>query len=68
MPPPYLISSMQAHRLIQKENRAFLCSIIDTHVSPLSLEDMHIVQEFFDVFPDELPGYLVDREIEFHID
>ena len=32
VPPPYLISSMQARRLIQKGNRTFLCSIIDTHV------------------------------------
>ena len=43
VPPPYLISSMQACHLIQKENRAFLCSIIGTHIFPPSLEDIHIV-------------------------
>ena len=34
----------------------------------LHLEDIHIVQEFPDVFPDKLPSFLVDWEIEFHID
>ena len=61
MPPPYLISSMQARRLIQKENHAFLCSIIDTHVCPPSLEDIHVVQNFSNVFSNELPGSLVDQ-------
>ena len=67
MPLPYLIYSMQARRLIQKGNHAFLCSVVDTHVSPLSLGDIYVVQEFPNVFPDELPSSLVDREIEFHI-
>ncbi|GFY95476.1 hypothetical protein Acr_10g0008610 [Actinidia rufa] len=68
VPPPYLISSMKARRLIQKENQAFLCSVVDTHVSPPTLEDIHVVREFPDVFSDELLGSLVDREIEFYID
>ena len=68
IPPPYLISSMQARRLIQKGNHAFLCSVVDTRISLLSLEDIHVVQEFPDVFLDELSGSLVDREIKFYID
>ncbi|GFZ12689.1 hypothetical protein Acr_23g0010740 [Actinidia rufa] len=68
MPPPYLISSMKARRLIRKGSQAFLCSVIDTQVSPPSLEDIHVVWEFPDVFPNELLGSLVDREIEFYID
>ncbi|GFZ19727.1 hypothetical protein Acr_28g0004320 [Actinidia rufa] len=55
VPPPYLISSMKARRLIQKGSQAFLCSIVNTHVSPPTLEDIHVVREFPDVFPDELP-------------
>ena len=68
IPPPYLISSMQARSLIQKENHAFLCSIVDTHISLPSLEDIHVVRKSPDVFPDELPGSLVDQKIEFYID
>ena len=66
VPPLYLISSMQAHHLIQKGNHAFLCNIIDTHVSPPSLEDIHVVRYFPNVIPNKLLGSLVDREIEFH--
>ena len=55
-------------RLIKKGNHAFLCSVVDTHVSPPPLEDIHIVLEFPDVFRNELPSSLVDREIEFYID
>ncbi|GFS35910.1 hypothetical protein Acr_00g0042620 [Actinidia rufa] len=56
VPPPYLISSMKARRLIQKGSQAFLCSVVDTHVSSPTLEDIHVVWEFSDFFPDELPG------------
>ena len=67
MPPPYLISSMKTCRLIQKGNQAFLCSVVDTHIFSTSLEDIYVVREFSNVFPDELPGSLVDREVEFYI-
>ena len=60
VPPPYLVSSMQARRLIQKESQAFLCSVIDTHVLPPSLEDLHVVNEVSDVFRNDLPSSLVD--------
>ncbi|GFZ10843.1 hypothetical protein Acr_22g0002410 [Actinidia rufa] len=68
VPPPYLISSMKTSRFIQKGSQAFLCSVVDTYISPPSLEDIHVVQEFLDVFSNELLGSLVDREIEFFID
>ena len=34
----------------------------------VELNDILIVREFPDVFPNELPGELVDREIEFTIE
>ena len=68
MPPPYLISSMKARRLIQKGNLAFLCSVVNMHISPPSLENIHVVREFSKVFLDKLPSSLVDREVEFYID
>jgi hypothetical protein len=33
-----------------------------------SLEDIKVVCDYPDVFPDELPGMLPDREVEFVID
>jgi hypothetical protein len=37
-------------------------------VVELKLEDIHIVQEFMDVFPDDLPGMPPERAIEFKIE
>jgi hypothetical protein len=34
------------------------------HVGELKLEDIHVVQEFPDVFPDDLPGMPPERAIE----
>ena len=50
VPPPYLISSMKVSRLILKGSQVFLCSVVDTHVSPTPLEDIHVVLEFFGLF------------------
>jgi hypothetical protein len=38
------------------------------HVVELKLEDIHVVQEFLDVFPDDLPGMPSERAIEFKIE
>jgi hypothetical protein len=38
------------------------------HVVELILEDIHVVREFLDVFPDNLPGMPHERVIEFKIE
>jgi hypothetical protein len=38
------------------------------HVVELKLEDIHVVREFLDVFPDDLPGMPLERAIEFKIE
>ena len=38
------------------------------HVVERSLEDIHVVREFSDVFPDDLPGMPPERAIEFKIE
>jgi hypothetical protein len=38
------------------------------HVVELKLEDIHVVQEFLDVFPDDLLGMPPEREIKFKIE
>jgi hypothetical protein len=38
------------------------------HVAELKLEDIHVVREFPDVFPDDLPGMPPKRAIEFKIE
>jgi hypothetical protein len=38
------------------------------HVIELKLEDIHVVREFSDMFPDDLPGVPPEREIEYKIE
>jgi hypothetical protein len=38
------------------------------HVVERRLEDIHVVREFPDVFPDDLPGMPLERTIEFKIE
>jgi hypothetical protein len=38
------------------------------YVAKLKLEDIHVIQEFLDVFPDDLPGMPPERAIEFKIE
>ncbi len=38
------------------------------HTKAIALEDIRVVQDFPDVFPEELPGMPPDREIEFVIE
>ncbi|KAL8089278.1 hypothetical protein AgCh_038903 [Apium graveolens] len=42
--------------------------IVETEKKVPRLEEIPVVSEFSDVFPDELPGLPPDREIEFNID
>ena len=46
----------------------YLAYVIDIEVSEQKLEDILVVREFPDVFPKELPGLPLDREVEFSID
>ena len=40
----------------------------DTRKEVLKLDDILVVREFFDVFPEDLPRIPIDKEIEFSID
>ena len=63
-----VISAFIAKRLLRKGCEGFLAAMIDTRQQELKLEDISIVKEFPEVFPDDLPGLPPDREIEFSID
>ncbi|WRX26222.1 Reverse transcriptase domain - like 10 [Theobroma cacao] len=52
----------------QKGYPAYLAHVIDTSKGEPKLEDVSIVNEFSDVFPNELPRLPPNRELEFSID
>ena len=63
-----VISAFIAKRLLRQGCEGFLATVIDTQQQELKLEDIPVVKEFPEVFPDDLPGLPPDREIEFSID
>ncbi|KAH9685255.1 Endonuclease [Citrus sinensis] len=66
--PSCVISAISARRLLRKGCSAYLAHVIDTEARELRLEDITVVKEFPDVFPNELPGMPPNREVEFSID
>ncbi|KAA0049889.1 Retrotransposable element Tf2 [Cucumis melo var. makuwa] len=64
----FMISALKANKLLRKDCTTYLAHVMDTQVSKLKLEDIPMVREFLDVFPEELSGPPPHREIEFSID
>uniref|UniRef100_A0A6J0PDT8 Uncharacterized protein LOC109505381 n=1 Tax=Elaeis guineensis var. tenera TaxID=51953 RepID=A0A6J0PDT8_ELAGV len=62
------ISAIHAQKFLKKGCEGFLATVLETQNEKFKLEDIPIVKEFSDVFPDDLPGLPPDREIEFSID
>ena len=65
---PSLINSMTASKILQKGFQSYLAFVVDRRQEGTRLEDIPIVKEFPDVFPDDILGLLPDREVEFTID
>ncbi|XP_039131834.1 uncharacterized protein LOC120268555 [Dioscorea cayenensis subsp. rotundata] len=63
-----VISSVKARKLLCKGCKAYLIHIVDTRIVAPNFNDVPIVQEFEDKFPNELTGLPPDREFEFAID
>ncbi|GJY21965.1 putative reverse transcriptase domain-containing protein [Tanacetum coccineum] len=57
-----------ARTLISHGCQGFLASVMDTSLESPNIENLSVVREFADVFPDELPGLPPAREIEFGIE
>jgi hypothetical protein len=62
-----LISTIQATKLLRSGCSGYLASVTEEKLG-CRIEEIPIVREFVDVFPEELLGIPPDREIEFTID
>ena len=65
---PCLISALTARKLLAKGCQGILAYVLDTKMKVPDLEEIPIVKDFLDVFPEELPRLPPNREIEFGID
>ncbi|XP_057768171.1 uncharacterized protein LOC130988364 [Salvia miltiorrhiza] len=63
-----IISALQATKMMKKGYPAYLVYLHGELGTEKSIEDVEIVRDFSDVFPEILPGPPPDRPIEFTID
>ena len=63
-----LISAIYARCLLRKGCSGLLAHIVDTRSDEARIEDVPIVRDFQDVFPDDLPGSPPEQEVDFPID
>ena len=64
---PSLINAMTGSKMLRKRCQGCLAFIVDRRQEGTRLEDIPIVKEFPDVFPDDISGLPPDREMEFTI-
>ena len=65
---PSLINAMTSSKMLRKGCQGYLAFVVDKRQEGTRLEDILIVREFPDVFPDDISGLPPDREIEFVIE
>ena len=64
----WVISALEAKRLLCKGYEAYLARVIDKSTLKLALDSVSVVREFPDVFSKDLSGLPPDRELEFEIE
>ncbi|XP_071933782.1 uncharacterized protein [Coffea arabica] len=62
-----MISGIWARKLLSRGAQGFLAFVINTPTDKLKIEDVSVVNEYPDVFPDELVNLPPEKEIEFEI-
>ena len=63
-----IISAMAAQRILRKGCQGYLAYVVETEKEGILVDDIPVVREFPDVFPDDIAGLPPDREVEFTID
>ncbi|XP_074363335.1 uncharacterized protein LOC141703797 [Apium graveolens] len=62
MIPSCLVSALKAFKMIRNGCDAYLAHVVDTNATISKLEDIPVVKEFSEVFPEEFPGMPPDRD------
>ncbi|KAL0541298.1 hypothetical protein IC582_021340 [Cucumis melo] len=65
---PKVISAVRASKLLSQGTWSILASVVNTREVDVSLSSEPVVRDYPDVFPEELPGLPLQREIEFAIE
>ncbi|KAM1131788.1 hypothetical protein ACFX19_046971 [Malus domestica] len=59
---------MRAKRMLRKGYQGYLTHVVMTEETPAGMEDVRVVRQFPDVFPNDLLGLPSDHEVKFTID
>ena len=65
---PKIMSAMKARRFLRKGCEAFLALVLYSKREQVNLENIPVIREFPDVFPEELPGVPPEREVDLSIE
>ena len=63
-----MIYTMAAQRMLRKGCLGYLAYVVETGKEGTLVDEIPIVREFTDVFPDDIAGLPPDKEVEFTID
>ncbi|GKA25894.1 putative reverse transcriptase domain-containing protein [Tanacetum coccineum] len=63
-----LCSMIKAKKYLSRGCQAYKAHVIDTSFEKKSVKDVPVVNEFLDVFPEDLSGIPPERQVEFRID
>ncbi|GKD58509.1 hypothetical protein Tco_1296018 [Tanacetum coccineum] len=63
-----IVSCIKAQKYIEKGCELFLAQVTEQEAKEKRLEDVPVIQDFPEVFPDELPRLPPPRQAEFRID
>ncbi|KAJ0513979.1 putative nucleotidyltransferase, Ribonuclease H [Helianthus annuus] len=66
--PLRMISCLKARKCLRKGCVAFLAHIVDKKAAEPKIEDIPVVREYPEDFPEDLPGLPPQRQVEFRID
>ena len=59
---------IKARKLLGKGCQGYLAYVINKEAEPAELQQIPVVRKFGDVFPKELPGLPLERDIEFSVE
>ena len=63
-----MISTMAAQRMLHKGCQGYLAYVVETGKEGTLVNEISIIREFPNVFPDDIAGLPPEREVEFTID
>ena len=63
-----MISAMEAQRMLRKGFQGYLAYVVETGKEGTMVDEIPVVRESSDVFPDDISGLPPEREVEFTID